>query len=76
MRRMRILRVLRSRTLACGCLTGVYEAYDGRVAEILDARGEECADARHAPGRLVFSTRSGSPRPFGSDSAGDAALTA
>ena len=48
---MRILRVLRSRTLECGCLVGVYESYDGRVAEIVDARDDRCTNPRHRLGR-------------------------
>jgi hypothetical protein len=46
----RILRGLTSHVLACGCLVGVYETYDGRIVTVLDARGDACHDAAHAPG--------------------------
>jgi hypothetical protein len=45
-----ILRVLTSRVLACGCLVGVYETYDGRIVQILDAHSDRCPDTRHAAG--------------------------
>lgn len=39
---MRLLRGLTSRLLACGCLVGVYETYDGRVVASIDARSSGC----------------------------------
>jgi hypothetical protein len=35
--------------LACGCLVGLYETYDGPTVAIVDARGAEC----HAPGHTL-----------------------
>jgi hypothetical protein len=52
---MRILRVLGSRRLLCGCLVGVYETYSGFVVEIVDATGTACQDDRHGEGALVRS---------------------
>jgi hypothetical protein len=46
----RILRGLTSRLLPCGCLIGLYEAYDGRIVKVLDARGLACEHAEHVPG--------------------------
>jgi hypothetical protein len=50
---MRILRGVSSRLLSCGCLTGVYETYDGEIVVIVDARGASCVDTAHADGSLV-----------------------
>jgi hypothetical protein len=50
---MRILRGLGGRTLPCGCLTGVYETYDGSVVRILDERGENCRNPAHQTGHPV-----------------------
>jgi len=50
---MRILRGLTSRLLPCGCITGVYETYDGAVVTLFDDRGEGCADPAHVPGSQV-----------------------
>jgi hypothetical protein len=44
---MRILRGVSSRLLACGCLAGVYETYDGDIVTILDARGAQCVERTH-----------------------------
>ena len=43
---MRLLRGLAGRVLACGCLLGVYETYDGGVVSTVDAVGPSCTD-RH-----------------------------
>ena len=53
---MRILRLLATRPLPCGCLAGVYETYDGPIATILDARGDDCPDVTHQPGIHVRDT--------------------
>jgi hypothetical protein len=37
---MRILRGLGSRSLPCGCLVGIYETYDNKTIEVVDARGQ------------------------------------
>ena len=47
---MRILRLLSSRPLPCGCLAGLYETYDGPIACIVDALGADCHDPSHRPG--------------------------
>ncbi|HUL74727.1 MAG TPA: hypothetical protein VLT86_16570 [Vicinamibacterales bacterium] len=44
---MRFLRGLSGRVLACGCLVGVYETYDGVVVATIDARGDACQDVDH-----------------------------
>jgi hypothetical protein len=50
---MKILRLLSSRPLPCGCLVGMYETYGGPVVSILDARADHCADRTHRPGARV-----------------------
>jgi hypothetical protein len=47
---MRILRLLSSRPLKCGCLAGIYETYAGPNVWIVDARGADCTDSTHRPG--------------------------
>lgn len=47
---MRILRGLTSRLLACGCIAGVYETYDGAVVTLLDDRGPDCTVPSHVAG--------------------------
>ncbi len=49
---MRILRGLSSKVLACGCIAGVYETYDGRVVTVIDAPSTSCAD-RHTTGNVI-----------------------
>jgi hypothetical protein len=60
---MRILRLLSSRPLSCGCLAGIYETYAGPIAWIIDARGVRCADTEHQPGGRLDSrgSREGAP---------------
>ena len=48
----RILRGLTSERLACGCVRGVYETYDGRVVTVIDALGDECRAPGHTSGRV------------------------
>jgi hypothetical protein len=50
---MRILRGLSSQFLPCGCLTGVYETYDGSVVGILDAKSGGCRVETHRTGKLI-----------------------
>jgi hypothetical protein len=50
---MRILRGLSSKRLACGCVAGVYETYDGLVVAVIDAPGSACTNDRHAIGKIV-----------------------
>ena len=47
---MRLQRGLGGRQLACGCLTGVYETYEGQILQIVDAVSEACTDPAHRPG--------------------------
>ena len=47
---MRILRVVGSRTLPCGCLTGLYETYAGGCVELLDHVSERCGVTKHREG--------------------------
>jgi hypothetical protein len=50
---MRILRGLTSRLLACGCIAGVYETYDGAIVTLLDDRNEQCGDPSHVAGEPI-----------------------
>ena len=45
---MRLLRGLAGRMLACGCLAGVYETYDGDIVTTIDVRGTGCRQRGHA----------------------------
>ena len=42
-----------SRSLPCGCIVGIYEAYSGEIVTIVDARGASCADPAHLAGKRV-----------------------
>lgn len=51
---MRILRVVGSRSLPCGCLVGRYETYGGRCVELIDYLDGRCLLPEHqalSPGR-------------------------
>ena len=50
---MRILRGLTSRVLACGCIAGVYETYDGEIVTLLDDRQTTCDNPLHQSGNPV-----------------------
>lgn len=50
---MRILKGLSSRILACGCVAGVYETYDGLIIAVIDAPGSGCGNDRHGRGKVV-----------------------
>ena len=50
---MRILKGLSGRVLACGCVAGVYETYDGAVVMIIDAPAPSCGQAGHESGNIV-----------------------
>jgi hypothetical protein len=54
---MRILRIVGSGHLVCGCFIGVYETYDGRILPVVDESGRNCRDPRHKPGRAVGELR-------------------
>ncbi len=57
---LRILRVVGSRSLDCGCFVGVYETYEGTAVEIVEERGPGCANDSHQEGRVTRET--GDPR--------------
>ena len=50
---MRILRGLTSRLLACGCMAGIYETYDGEIVTLLDERDASCLDPNHQAGNKI-----------------------
>ena len=50
---MRIQRGLGSRLLACGCLVGLYETYEGKNVCMIDVPAPQCADATHRPDAVV-----------------------
>jgi hypothetical protein len=43
-----IRRCVGGRTLACGCVVGVYEMFDGRIVSVIDERAARCDE--HIPG--------------------------
>ncbi len=49
---LRILRVVGSRSLTCGCFVGVYETYDGATVEIVEEHGAGCTEQSHVEGRV------------------------
>jgi hypothetical protein len=50
---MRVLRLLASQPLPCGCLAGVYESHNGDVVALLDARDAQCMAREHREGAAV-----------------------
>jgi hypothetical protein len=46
-------RLLRGRTLPCGCSVGVYETHSGEVVQIVDARAASCASSAHSVDSVV-----------------------
>lgn len=50
---LRILRVVGSRSLKCGCFVGVYETYDGASVEIIEECGPRCFDRSHDEGHVT-----------------------
>jgi len=50
---MRMLRLLSSRPLRCGCLAGIYETYAGPIVWIVDAQGPNCTDPTHRVGHAL-----------------------
>jgi len=50
---MRILKGLSSRFLACGCVAGIYETYDGLIIAVIDAPGARCDNERHGGGKVL-----------------------
>jgi len=59
----RILRGLTSERLACGCVRGVYETYDGRVVAVIDVLGDRCRVSRHEQGRVEELSHEASGEP-------------
>ena len=51
---MRILRVIGSRTLPCGCLIGRYETYGGQCVELVDHLGARCPLPQHRKQSLML----------------------
>ena len=49
---MRILRVVGSRTLPCGCFAGIYETYGGQCVEFIDELARNCEVAEHRHGLI------------------------
>ena len=39
--------LIQGHVLPCGCLTGLYETWTGRMVTIIDARGNTCPIADH-----------------------------
>lgn len=50
---MRILRVVGSVRLTCGCLVGRYETFAGPIISVIDARSHRCCDASHQVGTVL-----------------------
>jgi hypothetical protein len=53
----RILRGLSSKVLACGCLLGIYETYEGSVIGLVDLKSAKCADTTHDGGTVIPASR-------------------
>lgn len=58
---MRILRVVGSRLLPCGCFVGLYETYSGPTVQIVEERGVSCGDPDHEPGVQTIAPDAGRP---------------
>jgi hypothetical protein len=54
---LRILRVVGSRSLECGCFVGLYETYNGATVEIVEERGPDCFDRSHEVGQVIRQAR-------------------
>jgi hypothetical protein len=50
---MRILRVVGSGVISCGCFVGLYETYHGPTVQIIEEQGVRCVNPGHQPGHLV-----------------------
>lgn len=70
---MRILRVLSSFQLDCGCVGGVYELYSGEVVRVLDAQAARCRNAGHRNGARLWGD---APPPSDPTAGGDDGDTA
>ncbi len=58
---MRILRVVGSGLLPCGCFVGLYETYSGPTVQVIEEKGLSCTDPAHAPGAQIALSRTGVP---------------
>ncbi len=47
---MRILRVVGSESLPCGCFVGYYETYAGKTVQVIEEQGTYCRESTHRPG--------------------------
>lgn len=47
---MRILRVVGSGLLPCGCFVGLYETYSGPTVQVIEEQGVKCTEPDHEPG--------------------------
>lgn len=47
---MRVLRVVGSGLLKCGCFVGLYETYSGPTVQIIEEQGVTCTEPDHWPG--------------------------
>lgn len=56
---MRILRLLSTRPLPCGCFVGMYETYAGPVLPVIERRGADCTCREHRPGAPLDEGRAG-----------------
>ena len=59
---MRILRVVGSGLLPCGCFVGLYETYSGPTVQIVEELGVNCSDPGHHPGAQIVLAAGGQPR--------------
>jgi hypothetical protein len=60
---MRILRGLKSQLLACGCIAGIYEKYDGEVVTLVDEPDASCQDRDHQAGNRIPDLATSQDRP-------------
>jgi hypothetical protein len=59
---MRILRVVGSRDLSCGCCVGLYELFSGTTVQVVDWHADGCHSALHWVGAVVFGPADGTER--------------
>lgn len=50
---MRILRIVGSQALPCGCFAGLYELFSGPTVRIVDSQGANCHAATHRVGAVL-----------------------
>jgi len=50
---MRILRILQSHSMPCGCFVGIYETYEGRTVTIVEEPAATCRHPSHREGREI-----------------------